>query len=80
MEDGYDELIIGSGTPVSDVLATFTGALELSEDLLAETYQMWVRFKADETVTDVGFQLYWESFGDPGIVKNEILRFAFYTD
>ncbi|XP_041474924.1 uncharacterized protein LOC121423607 [Lytechinus variegatus] len=64
LESGYDTLTIGYGNPDSSVIATYTGDFKSDEEISSPTYNFWVRFKADETIANKGFTLYWESFDD----------------
>ncbi|XP_072173176.1 uncharacterized protein [Diadema setosum] len=73
LEDGYDTLTVGSGQPDSNELATYTGDIQFNGPLESETYAMWVRFVADETISDTGFKLFWESFDDQNECGSEEL-------
>nr|XP_054765190.1 uncharacterized protein LOC129271967 [Lytechinus pictus] len=64
LESGYDTLTVGYGNPDSSVIATYTGDFKSDEEISSPTYNFWVRFKADETIANKGFTLYWESFDD----------------
>eukprot|EP00057_Strongylocentrotus_purpuratus_P013986 XP_011668460.1 PREDICTED: uncharacterized protein LOC577309 [Strongylocentrotus purpuratus] len=64
LESDYDTLTIGYGNPDSSVLGFYTGDFKIDETLESPTYNFWVRFQADETVSNKGFTLNWESFDD----------------
>ncbi|XP_077981826.1 cubilin-like [Glandiceps talaboti] len=56
LEQGYDKLLIGSGTdPNSQDYIELTGTISSGETRILYTHEAWLRFKSDWSISDSGF-------------------------